>query len=165
MEAVEGLIGAMVGRIYMDDKHLTFVTDKGTFTLAVSKQQCPQTFFCDFYGANNLFGNKIKKIIPIPVSAHNRNYRHTLPKHRSLQKKIGYKVFHEFNEKTPNLLGYEIIIDGFGGSTPHSIFSVQCSPDTPVPVTLVSSRDHVFDEENRILKPVFRMTPRTDIRV
>lgn len=165
MEVLNSLIGASVGRIYMDDKHLTFVTDKGTFTLGVSKPNCPHTFFCDFHGASNLFGNRIKEIRQVPITEHNRNYRHLLPRHRSLQKKIGYRVFSDLSRKTPTLMGYEIITDGIHWGNRHSVFSVQYSPETPVPISLVDSTEHLFNEESRILKPVFRITPRTHIAV
>lgn len=148
-----------MGRIYMDNNHLTLITDKGKFSFAVSKEACPHTFFCDFYGANHLFGSKIVEIRPIPITYHNRTYRKVIPKHRSVIKNVGQHMIHNFGEDFPEIHGYEIITRNGLGVLKKGIFSFQGVSDTPVPPKLVETSEHIDDERYRILKPQFRITP------
>lgn len=143
----------------MDDKRLTLITDKGKFSFGISEDDCPQTFFCDFYGANHLFGSKVVEIKDIPVTSKNKEYRHCLPRHRSFMKKIQQEVFHDIGEPLPEIHGYEIITSDGMGSTHRSIFSFQGVADTAIPVKLVETDDHISNEKYRILKPQFRVRP------
>lgn len=160
MKDFKAVEGVTVGRIYMDDKHLTLITDKGKFSFGVSEEACPRTFFCDFYGANHLFGQKIIGIKPIPVSSRNRHYYAILPRYRAMMKTIRQRAVWDMKSPLPAIHGYEIITSAPNGNTHTSIFSFQESGDNPSLFDLVETTEHVTDEEFRIFKPQFRVTPR-----
>lgn len=159
MKEYKDIVGAMVGRIYMDDKHLTLITDKGKFSFRVSKK-ARRTFFCDFYGVNHLFGAKIVGIKEIPVSYHNQSYYASLPRYRSRMKMIQQRALWDMKSPLPAIYGYEILSSHGTGKINRSIFSFQDPATSPIAPTLIPTPEHVIDERYRVLKSQFRISPR-----
>ncbi len=54
---LKDLIGCKVNKIFMNQTHLKFETDKGDFTYEVTGDCCSYSYFYDFYGVENLLKN------------------------------------------------------------------------------------------------------------
>ncbi len=160
---MDSIIGATIGRIYMDDKHLTFITDKGKFSFTINKTSGVRSFFCDFYGVNHLFGSKILSMESIPVTPKNKKYRNLLPRHRSLMTVIKQRVFTDLRIPLPTLYGYEILTRGVNGGMNTSVFAIQGESETPVP--LIPTEDHISEEKYRIFKRQSHVYPSVKSKV
>ena len=82
MDNFEKLIGSRIKRIFMNENHLKFETDKGDFSYTVEGDCCSQSVFHDFIGVKKLLsGNEVvstKEINLGNVETDNKNYQESI---------------------------------------------------------------------------------------
>ena len=60
---LKDLVGKKINKIFINQEHLKFETNCGSFVYEVTGGCCSTSFFYDFYGVKNLFrGGKVKEV-------------------------------------------------------------------------------------------------------
>lgn len=122
------LIGKKIERIFISEKYLRFITDKGPVTYKAEGDCCSQSVFYDFYGVKKLFENgKVIAVSGISLSDEERNEK-ILNDKKNYQESIdiyGYDittVSEEFGEMT-SAFSFRNYSNGYYGGSMREVFS------------------------------------------
>lgn len=146
------LHGKTVEAIYMSRKDLTFITDKGPVSFAVTAECCSTSYFFDFYGVENLLGSVVTGFERVYLSpgdpGYNSKTHQTKPKGNpksKTSKKVAEKVF-------TKVYGYRLTTEHPVFGDVSSVISFRNDSNGYYGGSMNSSTKHVTDENFRIMK-------------
>lgn len=149
------LNGKTVEEIYMSKKTLTFITDSGPVSFAVSAECCSTSYFFDFYGVVNLLGSVVVGFEKVNLSpgdpGYNKKTYQTKPAGNP-KGKAGKAAKNPSSKVFTKVYGYRLttVHPVFGEVS--SVLSFRNDSNGYYGGRMEASTAHLMDEKCRILK-------------